>query len=110
MHPYGGEKNVRRNLFLYIIDDLSFVSAMALISITTVIPFFLEQLEVSTLQMAIVTSLALVCTFVTHPFFGAIASRAKKCTRHLVRYCYYSGLSFLRLSLLFLCLPLITAC
>jgi len=78
MHPYGGEKNVRRNLFLYIIDGLSFVPAMALISVSTVIPFFLEQLEASTLQMAIVTSLALVCSFVTQPFFGAVATRAKK--------------------------------
>jgi MFS family permease len=75
---YGGEKNIRRNLLLYFIDGITFMPSMTLISITTVIPFFLEQLDATTFQIAIAASMAMVCTFLTQPLFGSLASRAKK--------------------------------
>ncbi|MCL2604258.1 MAG: MFS transporter [Defluviitaleaceae bacterium] len=74
---YGGSKNVRRNLLLFFIDGITFMPTMTLICITTVIPFFLEQLNATTFQIALAASTALVCTIVTQPLFGSIASRVK---------------------------------
>ncbi|MCL2499811.1 MAG: MFS transporter [Defluviitaleaceae bacterium] len=74
---YGGAKNVRRNLILFFVDGITFMPTMTLICITTVIPFFLEQLNASTFQIALAASMALACTIVTQPFFGSIASRVK---------------------------------
>ena len=51
---------------------------MALISISTIIPFFLNSLGASTFQLAIAASMAMICTFVMQPFFGSIASRSHR--------------------------------
>ena len=51
---------------------------MVLISVTTIIPFFLETLGASTFQLAIAASTAMICNFVMQPFFGSIASRSQK--------------------------------
>jgi MFS family permease len=74
---FGSAKNVRRNLILFFIDGITFMPTMTLICITTVIPFFLEQLDASTFQIALAASMAMVCTILTQPLFGSIASRAK---------------------------------
>ena len=74
---YGGERNVRHNLTLFFLDGVAFMPAMALISITTVIPFFLEQLGASTFQIALAASMVTVCVFMTQPLFGSIVSRTK---------------------------------
>ena len=75
---FGSEKDIRRNLFLFFIDGVVFTPAMAFISITTIIPFFLEQLGASTFQIAIAASMVMICSLVTQPFFGSIASRSQK--------------------------------
>jgi MFS family permease len=78
---YGSEKNVRRNLLLFFIDGISFMPSMTLISITTVIPFFLEYLGASTFQIAMAASIALICTIIAQPLFGSMSSRTKKLHR-----------------------------
>jgi len=74
---YGSEKVVRHNLKLFFIDGISFMPSMALISITAVIPYFMDQLGASTFQIALATSMTLICVFITQPLFGYIASRSK---------------------------------
>ena len=74
---YGSKKDVKHNLFLFFVDGVVFMPAMTMISITTVIPYFLEQLGASTFQIALAASLALICNFIAQPFFGHIASRSK---------------------------------
>jgi len=55
---------------------MTFMPSIALISITAVIPFFLEQLGATTFQIAIAVTLPMICMLVTQPFFGFIASRS----------------------------------
>ena len=78
---YGTEKDIRRNLFLFFVDGVLFEPGMTLISITAVIPFFLEQLGASTIQIAIAAALTYICCFVAQPFFGSIATRSRKLHR-----------------------------
>jgi len=61
---------------MFFIDGMTFMPSMALISITAVIPFFLEQLGATTFQIAIAVTLPMICMLVTQPFFGFIASRS----------------------------------
>ena len=75
---YGTKKDIRHNLFLFFADNTAFQPAMTLISITAVIPFFLEQLGASTMQTAMAASITFICSFVSQPFFGSIASHSKK--------------------------------
>jgi len=74
---YGSEKEVRHNLRMFFIDGITFMPSMALISIAAVIPYFLDQLGATTFQIAMATSMTLICVFITQPFFGYIASRSK---------------------------------
>jgi len=74
---YGSKKDIKHNLTLFFIDGMLFMPAMTLISITTVIPFFLEQLGASTFQVGMAASMAFICTFMAQPLFGSIASRTK---------------------------------
>ena len=74
---FGSEKNIKYNLRLFFIDGVVFMPAMTLISITTVIPYFLEQLGASTFQIAMAASMAMICTFITQPLFGSLASRVR---------------------------------
>lgn len=68
---------MKYNLKLFFLDGILFMPTLALISITTVIPFFLEQLGATTFQIALAASLALICTFMAQPLFGSIASRVR---------------------------------
>jgi len=61
---------------MFFIDGMTFMPSMALISITAVIPFFLEQLGATTFQIAIAVTLPMICMLATQPFFGFIASRS----------------------------------
>ena len=74
---YGSRENIRHNLKMFFIDGISFQPSMALISISAVIPYFLAHLNASTFQIALATSMPLICVLITQPFFGQIASRAK---------------------------------
>lgn len=74
---YGSRKDIKHNLTLFFIDGMMFMPAMTLISIATVIPFFLEQLGASTIQVGMAAAMAFICTFMSQPLFGSIASRAK---------------------------------
>jgi len=74
---YGGEKNIKRNLKLFFIDGIFFMPTLTLLSITTVIPFFLETLGASTFHIALAASMSMICTFLSQPMFGALATRTK---------------------------------
>ena len=75
---YGSEKDVRRNLFLFVADGVVFVPAMTLISISTIIPYFLERLGATALHIAIAVAMTYICNFISQPFFGSVASRTHK--------------------------------
>ena len=73
---YGSHEDVRHNLKMFFIDGISFMPSLALISMTAVIPYFLDQLGASTLQLALATSMTMMCVFLTQPIFGYIASHS----------------------------------
>jgi len=73
---YGSEKDIRHNLKVFFIDGVSFMPSMALISITSVIPYFLDELGATTFQIALAASLALICCLLPQPVFGFIASKS----------------------------------
>lgn len=74
---HGTKKDISHNLALFFIDGVLFMPAMTFIAIATVIPFFLEYLGASTMQIAMAASLAFICTFLMQPLFGSIASRTR---------------------------------
>jgi MFS family permease len=75
---YGGPRTVRRNVFLYFMDGVTFQPSTALISMTTVIPLFFEQVRATTVEFAIATAIVSVCTFVSQPVFVSICSRVRR--------------------------------
>jgi len=93
--PYGGRKNIRRNLVLYFIDGITFPLSMTFVSVTTIIPFFLEQLYASTFQIAMAAAIVPICTLVTQPFFGSMASRVKKLSKTFAKLLFLQRVSFL---------------
>lgn len=72
---YGNPKNIRHNTKLFFTGAMMFTPSLALISISTVIPFFLERLGAATMQIGMAAALALICMLITQPFFGSLASR-----------------------------------
>ena len=74
---YGSQEEIRHNLKMFFIDGISFMPSMALLSVSAVIPYFLEQLDATTFHIALATSMPLICVLITQPFFGKIASHAK---------------------------------
>ena len=74
---YGSQKDIRHNLKMFVMDGVSFMPSLALISITAVIPFFLDQLGATTFQIALAASMTMICALLTQPLFGVIASRSK---------------------------------
>ncbi|MCL2821178.1 MAG: MFS transporter [Oscillospiraceae bacterium] len=97
---YGSKENINHNMKMFFIDGITFMPSMALISITSVIPYFLDQLGASTFQIALATTMALVCVLVTQPVFGYIASRAKVMHKTFARILLAQRLSFLLFVLL----------
>jgi len=100
---YGSEKDIKHNLSLFFIDGVAFSPGMTLISITAVIPYFLVQLNATTLQIALATSLALVCNFVSQPFFGHIASHSSEMHKTFGKILLLQRIIFL---VFVLCMPL----
>ena len=74
---YGSSKDIKHNLKLFFVDGIFSTPAMTMISVTTVIPFFLEEYGASTFQIGLAASLALICTVLTQPLFGSIASHTR---------------------------------
>ncbi|MCL2249201.1 MAG: hypothetical protein FWC13_08015 [Oscillospiraceae bacterium] len=92
---YSNQKDVRHNLKMFFIDGLSFMPSMALISITAVIPSFLNQLGASTFQIALATSMSFVCVLLAQPFFGFVASRAVLMHRTFSKILFFQRFLFL---------------
>jgi len=74
---YGNVRDIRRNLVLFFLDGAFYMPAMTLISITAVIPYFLDQAGASAVQIGLAASTALFCSFLLQPVFGHIASHAR---------------------------------
>jgi len=74
---YGSKEDIRHNMKMFFIDGITFMPSMALISITAVVPYFMDQLGASTFQIALATAMTMICALIMQPFFGYIASRAK---------------------------------
>ena len=92
---FGEPKDIKRNIILFFFDGVTFMPSMALISITTVIPFFLETLQASTFQFAIVTSMTTIGMLIGKPFFGSMASRARVMTKTFAKVLFVQRLIFL---------------
>ena len=73
---HDGQRVLKYNLRLFFVDGATFMPSLALISITAVIPFFLEQLDATTFQIALAVTLPMICMLLTQPLFGFIASRS----------------------------------
>ncbi|MCL2832054.1 MAG: MFS transporter [Treponema sp.] len=73
---YGSRRDLRHNLFLFFFDGVLFMPAMTLISVSAVIPFYLNRLGASTFQIALAASLATVCNFAGQPVFGYLATKS----------------------------------
>lgn len=92
---FGEPKDIKRNLVLYFFDGVTFMPFMALISVATVIPFFLETLQASTYQFAIATSVTTIGMLIGKPFFGSMASRARLLTKTFAKALFVQRLIFL---------------
>jgi len=101
MHnQYGSPADIRHNLKLFFVDGILFMPTMALISISAVIPFFLDQLGASTFQIALATSMTLICILLTQPVFGYVASRSSAMQKTFSKILFMQRLSFLLFILL----------
>lgn len=78
---YGGPRTVKRNVLLFVLDGVTFQPSTALISMTTVIPLFFEQLRASTLEFAVATASVSVGMFVSQPVFVSLCSRVRRMGR-----------------------------
>gem|GEM_PF-427037 len=96
MHnQYGSQEDIRHNLKLFFVDGILFMPTMALISVSAVIPFFMDQLGASTFQIALATSMPLICVLLTQPVFGYIASRSPAMQKTFSKILFMQRLSFL---------------
>ena len=100
MIMFGRKEDIRHNMRMFFFDGITFMPSMALISITAVIPYFLDQLGASTFQIALATTMALICVLITQPVFGYIASRTKVMHRTFAKILLIQRLSFLLFVLL----------
>jgi len=96
MHnKYGSQEDIRHNLKLFFLDGVLFMPTMALISISAVIPFFMDQLGASTFQIALATSMTMICVLLTQPLFGYIASRSAAMQKTFSKILFLQRISFL---------------
>ena len=92
---YGSNKDIRYNLTIFFADGVLFKLSLTLLSITTIIPFFLEQLGATTFQVAMVVSIAIICNFIALPLFVSIASRAQMIGKAFSRVLFIQRFIFL---------------
>ena len=102
---FGTEKDQKHNLILYMFDGITFMPSMALLSVATVIPFFLEQLGASTFQIAMSATLATLCVFASQPFLGSVASRTRVMSKTFGKILMSKRLFFF---VFVLCIPIFT--
>ena len=103
--PYFGTlKDIRRNVILYFFDGVTFQPSAALLSMATVIPFFLEQLSASATHFAIAVSTITITSFLSQPVFGSIASRSRFVSKFFAKMLFVQRFIFLAF---ILCMPLL---
>ena len=95
MDYFGEPRDIKRNSILYFFDGLTFMPSMALLSMVTVIPFFLETLEASTFEFAVATSVTTIGMLIGKPIFGSMATRAKYMTKAFSKVLFAQRLIFL---------------
>ena len=92
---FGEPRDIKRNTVLYFFDGVTFMPSLALLSMTTVIPYFLETLQASTFEFAIAASITTVGMLVGKPIFGSMATRAKSMTKTFAKVLFAQRLIFL---------------
>ena len=100
---FGSPKDIKRNVILYFLDGVTFMPSVALISMATVIPFFLEQLSASTIHFAIAAATVTICSFIAQPIFGSVVSRTRLVAKTFAKILFAQRFIFLGFVL---CMPL----
>ena len=77
--------------------------AAALLSMATVIPLFLTQLNATTTHVAIATAMTTICSFAAQPVFASIASRTRLIAKTFAKILFAQRILFLAFVL---CMPL----
>ena len=77
MEGFGTSHDIRHNHRLFFVDSALFAPAMTLLSITAVVPYFLDQAGATTFQIGLAASSALICNLALQPVFGRIASHSR---------------------------------
>jgi MFS family permease len=80
---------------MFFLDGVLFPPSMVMISISAVIPYFLNQLGATTFQIALATSMTMICMFITQPFFGYVASKSAVMNKTFFKILLTQRLSFL---------------
>ena len=67
----------KRNYIIMFMDTIFFVNAMVFLSTHAVIPYFLNDLGASTLQISLASSFVSIGALISQPFFAHIAMGLK---------------------------------
>ena len=92
---FGSPKDIKRNVILYFFDGVTFMPAWALISMATVVPLFLTQLNATTTHFAIATAMVTICSFAAQPVFASIASRTRLIGKTFAKILFLQRILFL---------------
>ena len=92
---FGEPKDIKRNIILYFFDGVTFMPSMVLLSIATVVPFFLEYLNATTFEFAVATSVTSIGMLVGQPIFGSMVSRSKLMTKTFAKVLFTQRIIFL---------------
>lgn len=95
----------KRNFILIFLDAILFVNAMTFISVNTVIPYFLNTLKASTLQISLASALVSIGTFVSQPLFAKKASEVSVKTKEFAVILFVQRIF---LSIFIITIPLLT--
>ena len=92
---FGSPKDIKRNVILYFLDGVTFMPAAALLSMATVIPFFLEQLNATTTHFSIAAAMTTICSFAAQPVFASVASRTRMIGKTFAKILFIQRVIFL---------------
>lgn len=99
-------KHYWRNYTLLFADTALFVNAMAFLSITTVIPYFLDNLGAGTLEVSLASALTSIGSFIAQPIFSGWAVSLKKKSNTFAKILSVQRAFFLMIILL---IPVVTS-
>lgn len=89
-------KNIsNRNYFLLFLDTVLYTNAMAFLSINAVIPYFLNKLGASTIEISLASVLVSVCALITQPLFSGMVLKLKYKLKPFVKILFTQRIIFL---------------